>query len=151
MNSLFTLYVDRIREEQSEEIDLVCPPDFLAIDEPELIFTAQVKVKGKAYLAQDHFIVELHAKAEALLPCKICNELSPFSITTEPLRLVLPISSIKGGVYRYEEDLREAILIEIPLFFECNGGKCPSREKMKPYLHTKEEETPPTYLPFSNL
>lgn len=145
---MFIIYTDRLREGKTETIEITTSPDFLAIDEPELVFDKDVHVSGRAYLANDHLILHLSAKTEGKLPCKICNEMTICTIEVDNISIPISLSEVKGAIYSFEQDLREAILLETPLIAECNGGSCPMRKKEN--LRSGNKEIP-TYLPFADL
>jgi hypothetical protein len=62
-----------------------------------------------------------------------------------------PVEEIVGAVFDYAEALREALLIELPRTAECNGGKCPERAMMAPYLRPENRKENPSYFPFADM
>ena len=59
------------------------------------------------------------------------------------------LKEIKGAVFDYSKALREALLLELPKFVECNQGKCSERETLAPYLRSRK--TKDTHFPFAGL
>lgn len=150
--SRLSIFIDRLEEDSPIEINETVPPDFLEVKEQELHFTFPVKIHGKAYLSGELFVMEIEAVTEVLMPCSICNELFPVTIRTIDCSHASPTEEIPNHIFDFTEIVREALLIEIPLFAECHGGFCPEREKIASYL--KKTEAPiknPVHFPFRHL
>lgn len=153
MDDTFRIYVDQLRDGHDQTIKENIAPAFLDIKESALFFKKNVKVDGKAYLAGSDLILCLNAVAEALIPCTICNDLVPVDIRIKDFYFTQPLAEIKSAVFSFEDVLREAILIEVPQFAECNKGHCPHRGELAKYLE-KEEKTNLSeegYQPFSDF
>lgn len=147
----FRLYIDRLRKGQVEKISGPFSPSFLGMEE-ELKFPFPVEAEGEAYLSEEHLIIRLKASVRALLPCCVCNEWTEITLKAEDFYHTVPLEEIKGALYSFEEPLREALLIEIPLYAECTQGKCPKREAIAPYMRQKKARSgEDTYFPFSQL
>ncbi len=131
------IYVDRLKEGATEKIEERLDPSFMEVAEESLIFEQPIELKGLAYLASDHLIVELAIETSALLPCIICNEKITLPLKLKNFRFTVTLSQIRSGVYDYGEQVREAILVEVPRFFECTGGHCPERENISKYFHNE--------------
>ncbi len=140
MKDSFVIYLDRLSEEREEPIDLTVDSDVLNVHENELDFTGDVSVEGKAYLANEHLVIDLSIGATASLPCKICNEMRDYPIDITHTLITRDLSEMKGHTYDFGVDVREAIIIEIPTIFECNSGECPERVEMEKYIVNKETE-----------
>lgn len=149
MHPELKVYLDRLQGGKTENIELELSSAFLDVNEPDLKFGDTVTVKGKAYLASEHLVIELEIQAEAILPCAICNE---------PVREMLKISrmyhteeleAIRGRVYNYTQPLREAILLEVPTFSECQGS-CPQRKELDKYK-PHEGKSDSVQFPFVDL
>lgn len=154
MDERFRIYVDQLHDGRETSIDEVIEPAFLHINETDLIFKKDVAVQGEAYLASNDLVLHLNVKAEALIPCAICNELVPITINVKDFYFTEPLSEIKSGIFSFEELLRETILIEVPLFAECNEGHCPQRSEMAKFMKEpkgKNGESEESYHPFSDL
>lgn len=130
------VYVDRLKNGHQEKISEELSSDFLDIQERELSFPHPVKLSGETYLSGDHLIIRLKIEAEAMVPCAICNELSPFPIVLNDFYLTEPVEKIKSHIFDYTQEIREAILLQVPPFAECHAGQCPEREVIKKYLKT---------------
>jgi len=147
-NKFFQIYIDRLKDDDTEIIYEVVQPEFLEIAEKDLSFTSDVTISGKAYLAKNHLILDLKIKLYANLPCSICNEKTEIPIEIEDFTHTQEICEIPSAIYDYTEELRSAILLKIPQFIECNHGHCPSRKEVNKYLKVSD---PDTYSPFSDL
>ncbi len=148
----FKIFVDQLREGQIRLIDETVPPDFLGVEEKELVFDRDVKMNGEAYLASDDLVIHLQVSTQARLPCAICNEQVYVKMEIEDLYLTKPTAEIKSAVYDFSEALREEILLEVPHFAECHNGHCPHREEMKKYLKDKQDHSEEEgYHPFAEL
>lgn len=154
MEDEFKIYVEQLREGHENEIDEVFSPDFLEVNEPDLIFKKPVKLQGVAYIAEKELILNWNIWAEALVPCSICNEKVPVEIEIHNFYHSEPLDAIKTGIFNFKSLLRETILLEVPLFTECNQGNCPSRKEVAQYLKTPSEEESDKeegYHPFADL
>ena len=140
------IYIDRLKNGGTEDIDQVLPSVFLDVDEDELRFCGDVIVKGKAYLSGDHLTLQLDAKAVALMPCRVCNESTEVEIALKNSCIPVALEEVKGAVFDPSELVREVILAEVPARAECKGN-CPLKDELKPFLKEEEE----TYFPFKDL
>jgi len=148
MNDIFKIYFMRLRDGEIEEIDETVSGDALQISEKELSFPYPVKIKGKAYLTQDHLILNLDLTTKAIVPCAICNDSANIEIGVKNIYNTTPLDDLKKGVYDYLPTVREAILLEIPPFSECHAGSCPSRDQLQKYIKKTDEDH---YHPFNSL
>ena len=133
MTEKLKIYIDRLREEKTETIEETLSPAYIDVDEPDLKFNAPVKNQGKAYLAEEHLVIQLKIETAAMISCSICNEPVKTPILLSNYYQTEELSQIKGQVYDYLLPLREAILLEVPSFVECMGN-CPKRAELKKYL-----------------
>lgn len=146
------IYIDRLKEDEEERIEEVVSPEFMDVAEKELLFQNPVSIKGKAYLTKEHLVIHASIETEALMPCSICNEMNPCKIAVLKEYFTIPLAEIKGLVFDYGNKVREALLLEIPHFFECREGKCPQREGLKNFLkEEKDEGEDLKHYPFSQL
>lgn len=153
MDERFRIYVEQLRDGRETIINEVIEPAFLHTEDSELVFKKDVTVKGQAYLASSDLVLHLNINAEAQIPCSICNEMVPIDIKIKDLYFSEPLSEIKTGIFSFEELLRESILLEVPLFTECHGGKCPRRSELAKFMKEpgKDGRSEDTYHPFSDL
>lgn len=161
MDDIFKIYVDQLRNGHVEEISEVCPPDFLEINENELHFIAPVRFTGEAYLADINLVIQLAVTAEAVMPCLVCNDMVKVPIHIDPLYHMEPLKDIKTGIFHFKEILRDAIILEVPPYAECEQGHCPHRNEIAKYLHvppvdSKREQSSKKieeegYRPFADL
>ena len=141
------IYVDRLKEGQEERFEGTISSDFLG-DDP--YFEPLVFLAGKAYIAGDHLMIKLKAKAGAYIPCSICNEPVLVNLELQDFYHVEDLKEI-SSVFNFSTLVREDLLLQLPQFAEC-GGKCPEREALKHILQSKETTKPSdVQFPFSNL
>jgi uncharacterized metal-binding protein YceD (DUF177 family) len=136
MQEVFKIWVDRLGEGHVQKIDGSFDPLFLEIDERELKFPEPVQVTGEAYLADQHLVIHLKARTKATLPCAICNQMMDMELKIENFYHSEAIEEIPSAVFDFAAPLREALLIELPHYFECRGGNCLERESLAPYLRS---------------
>lgn len=154
MEDEFKVYVEQLRDGHDKHIDERLSPDFLEINEPDLIFKEPIELKGKAYLAEQELILNWDIRTVALVPCSICNDPVSIEIEISNFYYSEPLEEIKTGIYNFKELLRETILLEVTSFAECNGGKCPNRQEMAKYLKEptdKAADDEEGYQPFADL
>ncbi len=154
MDDYFNIYADRLRGGKVENLDRSFTPDFLKIEENEVQFPEPVNVTGQAYIANDDLVLHLDIATAVMIPCSICNEPIRVPLATKGLYQLIPLDEIRGGVYKMQELLRESVIIEVPLFAECNNGNCPHRGEIDKYLHQntdKSDDAEEGYQPFKDL
>ncbi len=137
---------------EGNEVDIhaIFSSDFLDIHEKELKFLEIISIQGKARRACDHILLEINAQCTALLPCSICNEWTSCPIVLNNVQLSKEVAEIKDNTFDATEMVREAILLEVPQFAECQGS-CPERKNMECYCNKRAEKKNPKYFPFEQL
>lgn len=148
------IYIDRLSGGQTQKIEESLSPDFLDLDEEDLVFDDPVALKGEVYIANDHLIIHLNIQTSAYLPCSICNDAVHAPISIKNLYLTRPLSEIHGAIFDLTDEVRESILLQTPLFVECNNGKCPERENIKKFLKSDQnipEVGENSHFPFADL
>ena len=145
------IYIDRIKEGQTETFEGTLPSSPLLPTEPDLWFDPTVHISGKAYLAGDHVILQLSAKVVAWIPCAICNQPTATKLELADVIHTEPLTSFVSGIFDFSPVLREEILLEIPRFVECSAGKCPERAFIQKYLKSTNNTSTHAQFPFSNL
>ncbi len=151
MNTQLKIYADRLKSGAEENIKEEVDSSLLDINEPNLRFAPTIKITGKAYLANDHLIIQLQIQSEVTVPCAICNDDVTVPLSIKDFIHTHSLSSIPSHVIDYTNEVREAILLNTPDFTECHKGKCPERAKLKKFIKTEEETAPPVQFPFSDL
>lgn len=151
MDERFKIFIEQLKGGGSEKINLSCDSDFLELHEEELHFKAPVTATGEAYLADSELILHFNAKAHALIPCSICNAPVDVEVEVNNFYHAEPLLGIKGGSFDYREILREAILLELPLFAECKQGNCPQRLQLAKYLKPSKPSNEEGYRPFADI
>ena len=154
----FKIYIDRLKNGHVEKFNETAPPTLLNIEEDELAFHEDIQVNGEAYLADDHLVAHFSIETSAFLPCSICNEPVRLPIVIKDAYSTLPLTEVHSAICDLTDEIRETILLQVPLFAECNEGKCPEREEIKKFFNpnsqSKEEEgNPPhqVHFPFADL
>ncbi|MEM7174843.1 MAG: hypothetical protein AAF443_02800 [Chlamydiota bacterium] len=153
MKDALIIYIDRLRDGKKEHIDTSVSQNFLDVHEADLQFHSPLSLKGTFYLAEDHLILQISLRLESLMRCSICNELTSFFIDIQNLTDTVALSEISGNLYDCRPFLREAILLEVPYYVECNGN-CPKRAELTKYLTTKnrsQHQVDTTRFPFADL
>ena len=154
MQTNLKIYVDRLSEENSITIDEAIPSSALNVTEPFLSFSGMLKINGKTYIASDHLVIQLKIEASAESPCSICTEKILLPIKLKSFYHTEELNQIKGKVYDYLPIIREAILLEVPDFVECNSN-CQKRAELKDYLklktNNKKQQRENVSFPFANL
>lgn len=148
------IYIDRLKNGQKQKIQESISPDFLEIDEEDLAFEDPVILQGEAYTANEHLVIHLDIQTTAYLPCSVCNDTIGVPLVIKNLYLTHPLADIPGAIFDLTNELRESILLQVPLFVECNQGKCPQREQIKKFLKkdTRHKEVKEdTHFPFADL
>jgi len=128
----FNLYVGRFHDGKIEEIEWEIPPNFLDVADGNLFFEHPVFVSGKAYVASTHLIIQIDIKTIYGTYCKICNEKIFIPLELNGVYFTEDLDSIPSKIYNTQESIREAILLEIPLYSECTGG-CSLRNEFETY------------------
>jgi uncharacterized metal-binding protein YceD (DUF177 family) len=141
------IYVHRLKEGHKEKIQATLLASDLSIqDEQDLSFLSPITVSMEAYLAEEHLILHLDIDTQITLPCAICNEKFTIPLTIKNLYLSPSLAEMSGAIFDTAAEIREALLLQIPHFFECNKGKCPERQFVSPYL----KKASPTASPHSD-
>lgn len=151
MSEPFKIYIDRLRGGHTQVIDAALDSSFLDVQEAELSFPSPVLLKGEAYLTDEHLIIHLKASTKTVRPCAICNQATETALSVNDFYHTEMIQDIPSAIFDFREVLREALLIELPLVVECNGGKCPERQSIAPFMKSKERLENTTYFPFTDL
>lgn len=148
MNDDFTIYIDRLSQEKQETFDLTKnPADFLVCEEA-LSFVDQVKIKGKAYIAQSHLVIHADIEVNYEIPCNICNQRTVKPLSLSGQYYTISLDTIKGKIFDFGHLIRETILLEVPHFSYCHETHCPEEETIKKYLTKNEEKS---NYPFADL
>jgi hypothetical protein len=126
-------------------------PEFLGISEKELKIDQPIHVEGQAYLSSDYLVINFSAKTYFQMPCKICNETIVLPLVEENYYDTISLDDINKGVYDFSDDLRQALLLKLPHFVECNDGSCPERKHIEKHLKKTSKIKDDSYLPFEKI
>lgn len=148
----YLLYLDRLKQQEKEDLSSSYPCSLMDIEEKELVFNKPIEVKGEAYVSGDHLIIHFSAHTSLEMPCAICNQMTTYNLSISDSYQTIELIEIKSGELSFAEVLRETILLELPSYVECHNGNCPSRPLIEPYLHKeKSEKDEDIHYPFSGL
>jgi hypothetical protein len=146
----FKIWIDRLKEGQTQKVNGPFPPTFLDVAEEELKFSFPVDVFIEAYLADVHLVIRFKAATKALMPCAICNEMVETQLKIEDF-YTEPLEEIRDAIFDCSTVFREALLSELPKYIECRSGNCPQREAITPFLKKKTKIEPDVHFPFADL
>ena len=129
--------------------------DFLDLPEgDELVPSSKVEVRGKAYRTGEWIVVEGKVETSMSLPCAICNERTEFPIGPFAWEIDVSATNVKNGMLDLTEELREAILLEVPYLVKCGGEVCRNESSVRQYLVSDEhrtDENDERHQPFRSL
>lgn len=148
MKPQLPLFIDRLTEGRTEVIQESIDPALLEISDDEINCTEQVIVSGEAYLAEDFLVISLTIKTRCALVCRFCNEVFSYPIAITSKLEEVGLEEIRGACFDLLPLIRELILLELPLYPQCDGASCKNRSRIEPYL-TKKDET--VHTPFKDL
>lgn len=151
MPEIFHISMRTLTSGKTIKFDGKIDPKFIEIMESELKFIDPIQIQGKAYIVDDFLIIHLNAMTFATMPCASCNEMKKTKISLENFRINEPLESIPE-VYDFRAALKEALLLELPKFLDCEEGNCPKKTDLKPFLKkTKGKKKDSVHYPFSQL
>jgi uncharacterized metal-binding protein YceD (DUF177 family) len=150
------IYIDRLKNGQTQKIEESLSPEFLEIDEEDLVFDDPIILHGEAYIANEDLVIQLNIDTFVYLPCSICNDAVHTPITIKNIYLTRLLSEIPSAIFDLTEEIRESILLQTPLFAECNQGRCPERENIRKFLKNEQDipeigDKPHYNFPFADL
>jgi uncharacterized metal-binding protein YceD (DUF177 family) len=156
MTDCCVLLLEHLREGKSTSIHETFDPLTLELNDSELSFDHPILVKGSGYLAEDLVVLQLDITGSCYLPCAVCNKPVKIPLVLKNTYITKPVSECSSGKVYFMQDLREAILLEVPSFRECNEGHCPERPHLTQYLKqntlkTPRQEDSDLYYPFDGL
>jgi len=142
------IFTEQLRDGKRETFEHTLPPDFLGINEPDLVFHHPIHVKGEAYTTDEDLILQLIAHTEVQIPCTICNQMIFVPLKTEELYHTILLDA--SSTFDFSDILREELIILIPHYVECHNGKCPERQTVSKFMKNKAV-SPKNYFPFTDL
>ena len=154
MSPQLKIYIDRLKDGHAEKIDETINSEILAVQEEHLSFLGQISIAGQAYLAEDHLIINSKISSVALIPCSICNKPVEVPIVLENFYFTIPLNELNSSVFDLTDEVREAILLQLPAFAECLEGRCPERTEIQEYLKKSDinaKEKDQSNFPFADL
>ncbi|MDN3505237.1 MAG: hypothetical protein P0S95_06665 [Rhabdochlamydiaceae bacterium] len=155
MEDYFNIYVDRLKSGSEELISFSAAPTFMELTEDELLFNENIEVEGKAYLTEEHLILHLDISTKAIMPCKMCNEPKPYIVDIKGFYHTQDLDKIKSGQFSIADIVRDAILLDLPNYYECKLDSCEGRDIANKFLKSQEQaheiDDPEVYHPFADL
>lgn len=139
MSDLLKIYIDRLRNGQTERFEGQAAPAILELEDPEVQALCPIDFSVKAYLSYNELIVDLMVKTYVTIPCALCNEKESICIEVRHHQEVIPISEIKGQIYDITQLLREAVILNLPSFIRCGKDHCKNLQTIEKYLSNKEK------------
>lgn len=142
MKKVLQIPIDCLRGEEPYTLTESLPSTFIEQEEDEIRFQKPIEVEISAYISGEFLILDCSISTEILIPCSFCNEYYPLQLSLTHYQEEEPLENIKGHLFDASEVIREAILLEIPLYPLCGGVVCNNRATIEPYLtkSTEEEE-----------
>lgn len=142
------IYTERLKEGQKEtfsgSISCLSMPE-----EKDLSFKKEIELSGEAYVAGDHLIIKLDAKAIAFMPCCVCNNPVTVQVNLCDFYHAEPLEEIKSSIFDFSELVRTDLLLQLPQFAECQGS-CSERKNLKQFLKEKNTACNANF-PFAEL
>ena len=155
---------ERLRDGQTEQLQLTLQPAFLATDDGEIAFPDPVQVEGEVYVAEEHLVLRLHLRARAVIPCLMCNGPADVELNLDHITHLEALADYPSGIFELMPLFREIILSEVPSYAECHHGHCPERKQMENYftktpkgqskqkkIDKDQKAYQETYQPFADL
>ncbi|HEX2579374.1 MAG TPA: hypothetical protein VHK67_03110 [Rhabdochlamydiaceae bacterium] len=142
------VFTEQLRDGKRETFEHVLPPDFLGINEPDIVFHHPIHVKGEVYATDEDLILQLSAHTEVQMPCSICNQMTFVPLKTEELYHTILLDD--STTFDFSDILREELIILIPQYVECHNGKCPERQIVSKFMKNKAV-SPQNHFPFADL
>ena len=131
----FVIHVKDFIEDETAYISRSIPADLCGDASDSLsAYEAPLEVTAECRRSLDFLFIHLSIDTHVRAPCTICSENFVF-----PLHLTLNLEFDLKGEDRIETidlvpHIREAVLLDTPLYMECSGGKCPERASLAKYL-----------------
>ena len=149
--SNFKIFVDSLRMQEKVTFKETISPEFLAISEKDLKMDKPVMFEGEAYLSDDFLVLNFAVSTHFQMPCKICNQNVTLPLVEKNYVNTISLEEIRNGIYDFTEDLRQALLLKLPHFVECNGGACSERENLEKFLKKHSTKQDDSYFPFEKI
>jgi uncharacterized metal-binding protein YceD (DUF177 family) len=151
MDEIFKIFTEQLKDGDIKKIDISCASEFLDVTEEALRFKDPIQVNGEVYLADDAVVLHFDAATIAIIPCSICNAPVKTEIKVNNFYHMIPLEEIKNGYFNFQDILREAILLEVPAFAECNNGQCQHRKEIAKYLKSPNRPESDGHQPFADI
>ena len=139
------IFINNLTCGKTEQIDASINPDFMDLKEKDLKFFSEILVKGTTYITEDRLIINLKIHTKASVPCSICNDFFQIPIKVENFYHTQDLKKITSHIYNFSKILREEVLLEVPIYVECDG-KCSERGNLEKYFSQETNQ-----FPFSDL
>ncbi len=155
MKENLKVYIDRMRDGETEEVDETLEPSFMDIHEKEMRFEDPVTLEGEAYVTDDWLIVRLSIQTKVHLICSVCNEPFEFEIDIQNMVHDEPLENIRDASFDLLPLVRESVLLAVPFYPQCGIDVCSKRHEIEPFLKkdgsSDEEPEEHGHNPFKDL
>jgi uncharacterized metal-binding protein YceD (DUF177 family) len=146
---MFKIFINEIQH-QSLLIEERLPPSFMNIMENDLQFNDPIIIQGHASITDNYILLQINLLSYAIMPCSICNKPTKVKINLKNLSLTEDLANVKESFVDFSSQLREAILLELPHFIECDG-LCKERKNINKYLTKDKNIIKKMNFPFADL
>jgi uncharacterized metal-binding protein YceD (DUF177 family) len=133
------VFVDQLKDGEELVLDESLPPSCLDLAEgDEIVASSPITVQGRVYMASDWIIVDARVHTLISIPCAMCNNMFTYAIELPRFVTERQISTIEKGTWDIQEEIREAILLEVPFFGLCNGDSCHNIAEIQQFIRTEQ-------------
>jgi uncharacterized metal-binding protein YceD (DUF177 family) len=145
----FEIFIDRLKEGEELSIDEFLEPSCLELkDDDELSASSPIHVQGRVYSASDWVIIDVKVNASVEMKCAMCNNQFTYAIEIPRFVYEKQMSTIEHGKWDVQNELREAILLEVPFFALCNGDSCRNIAEIQQFIRTEQTSKKGENKPF---
>jgi len=143
VNIQLLVQLDRLRHGHIESIETILSPKVMQdVNDNDLLFQDPIHVAYEAYITDEVFILQLAIKTKVILTCGFCNKKFTTDIHIEQYTHEESVKDLRAHVFDASVVVREALLLEIPMYPLCGKTKCLQRTEIEPFLkkETVEED-----------
>lgn len=126
------IYLRNFSFKETEELKEIVSSAEMNI--PEVFPLQEFEVRGQATVAGNFLILHISTQLNAQLECCICTQTSSFPISLNNYCISTELEKCDSTIFYFGKELQDALLLEIPIAFECNQGNCPERKLIQKYL-----------------
>jgi uncharacterized metal-binding protein YceD (DUF177 family) len=139
-NSLI-VSLDHLNTDEEMPISFVLEPSFLELSpQDEMKPSRPVVIEGTVSLVDDYVLLNMEIRAFFHVHCASCNDVFEYEVCLDQFSHQELLENIARRKWDVSEIVREAIVIELPLFPQCGGKECLHMDEIQKYFHTLSEE-----------